>query len=666
MPIVTPELLYSLSGVPNYQGTCINYRNTYSSGFNVTGLNGTYAGSSPKSDSVLLLAAGLGIVAASGALEIITLGTATPAIIAAETALNSISFADAVANGISQCMPKTTYNEATYKPSQPPGCIRTPTINGAVSTNQCSGNGNYFDTYFNVFSSQLLLQVCIPITDFGHSGNLELTGENLVSQNCYSEHQCTFPVSSAEVNETIPILEAFTLGGKVTDNGSAVSDQCVEITKDNPCQVSCENFFVKTNALGCYNFYAAPSYEYTVSLPDEPWVNPQTIRASQTQGCGSDSEINFNLYSVTFNETGLPSGTHWSLYFDNVGKFSTSANTISVLAGNGIYPYSIVPTVGFTSIPSSGNSTIRNSNATVKIDFVQGKIIFNAIGLNGNPWSLTINGSKYQSFSNEISFVGAYGDYSYSIDAPTGYTASPSEGTVSLGSTINTTDITFTPTITYSVTFQETGLPNGQGWSAELGGKTGSSNANSITFNSVGDGNYSYSVPSVGTSMRMIYFVPSPSGGTISVTGRSVTIDVTFTLKNVGCVNGTTEVLLANFTYEQAQYLSNGSWVITYNTTTREYQYSQIQGVFLSNHTRQYTINGYLKVSAYQPILTSHGYVNAENISVNDLIYNAFTGRYVKVKSISEQFGTFTMFDFFIPPNLDYVAWDNVLFDLSF
>lgn len=233
VPMLTPEMLYSLTGDLTQSGTKINYFNCYSSGFNVTRLNGTFTKTSSIADSILLLAAGLAIVAASGALELLSVGTATPAVIAAETALNGLSFADTIASALSQCMPKSTFNyNGRYVPSDTSsGCIRTPSVNGAVALNQCPGNGNYYDTYFNAFSSQLLLRVCIPETDFGHSGALQLTGLNLASQDCSAETQCSFPSSSAEVNLSIPICTAHMIEDQVTYNGKALANQDVLITQ---------------------------------------------------------------------------------------------------------------------------------------------------------------------------------------------------------------------------------------------------------------------------------------------------------------------------------------------------------------------------------------------------------------------------------------------------
>ena len=70
-----------------------------------------------------------------------------------------------------------------------------------------------------------------------------------------------------------------------------------------------------------------------------------------------------------------------------------------------------------------------------------------------------------------------------------------------------------------------------------------------------------------------------------------------------------------------------------------------------------------MQTSAYQPILTSHGYINVQNHTTNDRIYDAFTGKYVKAKSITLSNGNYTMYDFEIPPDYDFFAWEYVVYD---
>ncbi len=73
-------------------------------------------------------------------------------------------------------------------------------------------------------------------------------------------------------------------------------------------------------------------------------------------------------YTVTFTESGLPSGTSWSVTFN--GKTSTStSSTVSFSAVNGTYSYTIGAVSGYTSSPSSGSVTVSGSAQGVSISF---------------------------------------------------------------------------------------------------------------------------------------------------------------------------------------------------------------------------------------------------------------------------------------------------------
>ena len=154
--------------------------------------------------------------------------------------------------------------------------------------------------------------------------------------------------------------------------------------------------------------------------------------------------------------------------------------------------------------------------------------------------------------------------------------------------------------------------------------------------------------------------------------GADKTISVNFTLTSVssggpgpGCVNATTEILMANFKYMQAQYVLPGDYVLAYNLTTHVYQKEEVLDAYVSNHSRLYTINGILQTSAYQPILTNNGYIQVRNLTTKDKIYDAFTGKYVKVTSIPLTNGNYTMYDFEIPLDYDFIAWEYVVYDLT-
>ena len=104
-----------------------------------------------------------------------------------------------------------------------------------------------------------------------------------------------------------------------------------------------------------------------------------------------------------------------------------------------------------------------------------GTIRFEETGLPfGEPWAVTLAGFTNESRSSEIGFTEAAGSYGYSVEAPYGFTASPSSGVASTGEVVHvtfaplsspttttytvtsTTTSTFTQTVTTSVTYTTT------------------------------------------------------------------------------------------------------------------------------------------------------------------------------------------------------------------
>lgn len=326
-----------------------------------------------------------------------------------------------------------------------------------------------------------------------------------------------------------------------------------------------------------------------------------------------------------------------------------------------------------TPTPIIKTIAATNYNST-QLNLYASDVNFQETGLAPNTqWSVTLGYQTETSSSTEISLLTGNGSYSFTIGSVPGYSISPSTSTVNVSGRNVTEDITFTGD--YTVTLSESGLPSGSTWEAELNNTDSyvSTTGTSISF-SAGNGQYSFAVPQATErhSNGDIYtYTASPSGGDVTVSGASKTISVTFTLTSVssgtgsGCVNATTEILMANYTYMEAQHILPGDYVLAYNITTHVYQKEEVLDTYISNHSRLYTINGILQTSAYQPILTSNGYVQAQNLSTKDRIYDAFTGKYVKITSITITNGNYTMYDFQIPPDYDFIAWEYIVYDLT-
>ena len=158
------------------------------------------------------------------------------------------------------------------------------------------------------------------------------------------------------------------------------------------------------------------------------------------------------------------------------------------------------------------------------------QVTFSETGLpSGTSWAVTFNGTTNESNTNTIVFTGTNGSYQFTVAAISGYTVSPSSGTVFVNGSSVTEKITFTvkpsSTSKYQVSFVETGLPSGASWSITIDSMTNSSTGNTITF-MLSDGNYSYMSTNTAN-----YTYSGPT--TVTVNGSNVTINLSFSKTSV-------------------------------------------------------------------------------------------------------------------------------------
>ncbi|MGC2035709.1 MAG: thermopsin family protease [Thermoplasmata archaeon] len=76
--------------------------------------------------------------------------------------------------------------------------------------------------------------------------------------------------------------------------------------------------------------------------------------------------IPFSLYEVTFTESGLHSGTVWSVTLNGITEYS-NIKTIHFWDPNGTYAYTVAPIAGMVAHPSSGAVTVNGTPVAVSI-----------------------------------------------------------------------------------------------------------------------------------------------------------------------------------------------------------------------------------------------------------------------------------------------------------
>ncbi len=153
-------------------------------------------------------------------------------------------------------------------------------------------------------------------------------------------------------------------------------------------------------------------------------------------------------YTVTFTESGLASGTSWSVTFDGTSQSSTST-TDAFSVPDGTYSYTIGTVAGYTASPTSGSVTVNGANTGVSVAFTANKytVTFTESGLpSGTSWSVTLAGTSQSSTTTTIVFTVTDGSYSYTVGSVTGYSASPSSGTVTVSNANTGVSIAYSST----------------------------------------------------------------------------------------------------------------------------------------------------------------------------------------------------------------------------
>ncbi len=221
------------------------------------------------------------------------------------------------------------------------------------------------------------------------------------------------------------------------------------------------------------------SYNYSVTTTS----HLSTSSSFSVSGTGLTVPVTItSTYSITFTETGLPSGTLWYLSVNGVYSFSSN-DTIQIVEPNGTYKYSIISS-SYTASPSNGTLVIAGKAISITITFNQTEatysVTFSETGLaNGTVWSVTISNSTESSVHSSITLQEPNGTYTYEINA-SGFTPSPSAGLISVNGAGQTISVAFAPTKPvpkYNVTFSETGLSINTLWTVSL---TNSTNAGKV------------------------------------------------------------------------------------------------------------------------------------------------------------------------------------------
>ena len=294
------------------------------------------------------------------------------------------------------------------------------------------------------------------------------------------------------------------------------------------------------------------SYTYTIASANKVYAPNLTSGSFTVDGSPLSFDIKFFAvtYTVTFQESGLPSGTTW--YVNITGMASSgpiTINSYSIDLTNGTYLFAI-STSDKNYAPSYNNSfTVKGSNASIPVAFkpVIYDIQFNSMNLpSGDIWYVNISGQHGSGpiTSSTYTVYLQNGSYSFSVASANKIYAPSYVSAFTVNGSSLTIPVTFTE-ILYNLTIQESGLPTGTEWNLTFDG----------TIYQLTNASYIFSVPNGTYSFFATSHDYKDVSGTITVNGSSFVYTINM------------ELQLYEVTFNETGLPSGTSWYVNISGT---------------------------------------------------------------------------------------------------
>jgi YVTN family beta-propeller protein len=271
------------------------------------------------------------------------------------------------------------------------------------------------------------------------------------------------------------------------------------------------------------------TYALTI-FPLSGYTSSTTNRTVTVEGSAVTVTVEWTVtvaYALTFQESGLASGTQWSVTLNgSLGTGSTASTTTSLtwVEPNGTYQYQVPPIAAhgqreYVATPSNGSVQLNGAARTVDLVFALSAAFFNVsfqeAGLPaGTLWSIGIAGVGWEATGTTIVAPELNGSYVFTTGGAFGYDPAPATGTVRVSGAAQSIPVNFTiaPGF-YAVTFTESGLGMGTPWTVTIGSAL-STTGPSLVF-AEPNGSFPYTVaPVVGYRL-------ADATGTVSVNGAA-------------------------------------------------------------------------------------------------------------------------------------------------
>ena len=238
------------------------------------------------------------------------------------------------------------------------------------------------------------------------------------------------------------------------------------------------------------------------SFPVPGAFDPGNGRVYIPNGNENDVTVLDGGYNVLVSESGLPTGTPWTVNFGGIARTGPSGSFEFPGYSNGTYNLTASAS-GYVAYPYDSSPRIDGANVSETISFhlpfpQNYSVTFSSSGLpGGSSWSVQLNGTLESASAQNITFEEPNGTYSFEVNPANGEHPTPSSGSIMVDGMNQSIGVSFSspPPATYLVTFTEAGLPVGTNWSGSLKGPgvnlTHSSASTTLTF-TVSNGTYTF------------------------------------------------------------------------------------------------------------------------------------------------------------------------------
>ncbi len=307
------------------------------------------------------------------------------------------------------------------------------------------------------------------------------------------------------------------------------------------------------------------------------------------------------LFAVNFLETGIPTGTSWSVKINGeLHSATTDVIEVNLTAGN--YTYFINSSISYLAALSHGTVEISgNVNFTVLFSKELHIVEFVSHNLpSGHIWSAKIDGRLFFTDNSSLYLNVTEGQWNYSISPVPGYIPAPAKSTFSVSSNVTIVNISWSPVL-FGVKISEIGLPAGITWGVTVGSYSAVTSSSEIDFY---EPNGTYILHPFTTngdySADMIQFTVKDGGVKLNVTFSPVLYRVYFISQNysgiwyVNLSDGKSSGPINGSSY--AFSLFNGSYQFTISAADKVYRPSTSSGSFSVNGTLLTESINFLKV----------------------------------------------------------------------